>query len=231
MFKILPTLLLTLLLTSLAAMPVSADMAYITADRDTTLIEDASGAVSNGSGPSIFAGHTNQSIYGIRRALIRFDVASALPEDAIIDRVFLSLYQSSGNAEPGEFSLHRVLGDWGEGASFSTGGSGAVAEAGDATWLHSFYDYDYWVQQGGHFVPHASGTATVAGRDFQTWQSTQHMVNNVRHWLHDPERNFGWLVMGDENTRGSVKRFASRESSNSDQQPMLIVEYHLPGSK
>lgn len=227
MFKILPTLLLS----SLAAMPALADMAYIPADRDTTLIEDASGATSNGFGPSIFAGHTNQSMYGIRRALLRFDVASALPEDAIIDKVYLSLYQSSGNAEPGDFNLHRVLGDWGEGASFATGGGGAAAEDGDATWLHSFYDYDYWVHQGGHFVPHASSTATVGGKDFHTWQSTNHMVNNVRHWLHDPERNFGWLVMGDEDTRGSVKRFSSRESGNSDQQPMLIVEYHLPGTK
>jgi len=207
---------------------VFAEMVHIPADRDATLIEDAGGGAANGLGP-LFAGHTNQQLFGVRRALVRFDVASALPENAIIDRVFLSLYQNSSNTEPSSVSLHRVLGDWGEGASFSNGGSGAAAEPGDATWMHTFYDYDYWVQQGGHFVPVASAAAAVGGKDFYTWQSTVHMVNNVRHWLHDQSRNFGWLIMGDEDTRGSVKRYASRESGDSDQQPMLTIEYHLPG--
>ena len=213
----------------LAASPLQADMVHIMADRDATLIEDTAGSLANGSGPSIFAGHTSQELFGVRRALVRFDVASALPEDAIIDRVFLSLYENSNNPAPSKVNLHRVLADWGEGASFSKGGSGAPAQENDATWLHTFYDYDYWVHQGGHFVPQPSASETVGGNDFYTWQSTQHMVNNVRHWLHNPERNFGWLVMGDEYTLGSVKRFASREGSVTDQQPQLTIEYHLPG--
>jgi len=224
MFRILSTLLLTCLTTT----SVFAEMVHITADRDATLIEDAAGGVANGLGP-IFAGHTNQSVNGVRRALVRFDVASALPQDAIIDRVFLSLYQNSNNTAPSAVSLHRVLADWGEGASFSNGGSGAAAEPGDVTWMHTFYDYDYWVQQGGLFIPKASATEEVGGKNFYTWQSTVHLVNNVRLWLRDPGRNFGWLVMGDEDARGSVKRFASRESGDSDQHPMLTIEYHLPG--
>ena len=224
MFRMISTLLLTCLMVT----SVFAEMVHIPADRDATLIEDAGGGAANGLGP-LFAGHTNQQLFGVRRALVRFDVASALPENAIIDRVFLSLYQNSSNTEPSSVSLHRVLGDWGEGASFSNGGSGAAAEPGDATWMHTFYDYDYWVQQGGRFVAVASATEVVGGKDFYTWQSTVHMVNNVRHWLHDQSRNFGWLIMGDEDTRGSVKRFDSRESGDSDQQPMLTIEYHLPG--
>jgi hypothetical protein len=216
-------------LTCLAAAPLQADMVDIPADRDASLIESANGEIANGLGPHIRAGHTNQPFFGVRRALIHFDVAGELPEDAIIDRVFLTLYENSENAVPGEISLHRVLSDWGEGASLSGGGSGAPAVEGDTTWLHTFYEYDYWVHQGGHFIERASGTETVGGNDFYTWQSTVHMVNNVRHWLHNPERNFGWLVMGDEYTRGSVKRFASRNSGNSAQRPVLTVEYHLPG--
>ncbi len=110
--------LLPLLFTSLLALPAFADMVHISADRDNTLIEDADGARSNGIGPAFFAGRTNQSMFSVRRALVRFDVAAALPEDAIIDRVFLSLYQDSSNVEPSDVSLHRVLADWGEGASF-----------------------------------------------------------------------------------------------------------------
>ena len=218
-----------ILLTCLTAMPALADMVHIPADRDNTLIEDPDGALSNGIGLHIRAGRTNQAMNSIRRGLVRFDVASALPADAIIDRVFLTLYQNSNNTEPADVSLHNVLSDWGEAASFG-GGGGAPAEPGDATWLHTFYDYDFWVQQGGHFIPHASATATVSGNDFYTWQSTVHMVNNVRLWLKNPERNFGWLVMGDESTGGTAKRFDSREGRDSTRHPMLTIEYHLPGN-
>jgi len=227
MFKILPALLLT----CLTATPTLAEMAYITADRDASLIEDSEGDAANGSGPHFRAGHNNQQLFGVRRALVHFDVAGALPADAIIDRVFLTLYENSNNPAPVDVSLHLVLADWGEGASFSGGGSGAPAKPGDTTWLHTFYDYDYWVHQGGHFVPQASGTETVGGNDFYTWQSTNRMVSNVRHWMHDPSRNFGWLIMGDEYTRGSVKRFASKDNGNSNQHPVLAVEYHMPGAK
>jgi hypothetical protein len=210
-------------------MPAFADMVHIPADRDNTLIEDPDGALSNGIGLHIRAGRTNQPMNSIRRALVRFDVASALPADAIIDRVLLTLHQNSNNTEPADVSLHNVLANWGEAASFG-GGGGAPAEPGDATWLHTFYDYDFWVQQGGHFVPHASATATVSGNDFYTWQSTVQMVNNVRLWLKNPERNFGWLVMGDESTGGTAKRFDSREGRDSTRHPMLTIEYHLPGN-
>lgn len=228
------------LFTCLLASPLQADMVHITADRDATLIEFNAGEAANGSGPSFYAGHTNQENFGIRRALLHFDVASALPENALIDSVSLKLYQSSGNAEEGAFSLHRVLSDWGEGASVATGGSGAPVEDNDATWLHTFYDYDYWVQQGGLFVPHASATTMIRGKGFYTWENTVYLENNVRLWLHAPEHNYGWLVMGDENTRGSVKSFYSRECvdaavedkykcTGSDQRPMLTIKYHLPG--
>jgi hypothetical protein len=222
-------ILSTLLFTCLTATPAFADMVQVPADRDASLIEDAEGDAANGMGPAFRAGHTNQQLFGVRRALVHFDVAGALPEDAIIDRVFLTLYENSNNAEPSDVSLHRVLADWGEGDSFSNGGGGAAAVEGDTTWLHTFYEYDYWVHQGGHFVPQASATETVLGNDFYDFQSTNHMVNNVRHWLNDPERNFGWVIIGDEYIRGSVKRFASRNSGNSDQHPVLTVEYHMPG--
>ncbi len=225
MFRILSILLLT----CLAATAVYAEMVHIPADRDTTLIEDPDGALANGSGPAFFAGRTNQAAFGIRRALIHFDVAAALPENALIDRAFLSLYQNSNNVAPSAVSLHRVLDDWGEGGSFAAGGGGAPAEPGDATWLHTFWNDQFWVQEGGHFIPHASATEVVEGTDFYTWQSTVHLVNDVRLWLHAPQQNFGWLVMGDEDISGSVKRFDSREGQEDGRHPVLTVEYHLPG--
>ena len=225
MFKILPTLLTSCLMVA----AVFADEVNIPADRDTTLIEDAEGDAANGSGPGFFAGHTNQAEYGTRRGLIHFDVAAALPGNAIIDRVSLRLYQNSSNSEPGVISVHRVLSDWGEGKSSRSGGRGAPAEADDATWLYTFYDQRNWAHPGGHFVPDASAAEVVKDRSFHTWKSTDKLVDDVRLWRHEPQQNFGWLLMGDEETRGSVKRFASRESKESRQHPMLRIEYHLPG--
>lgn len=222
-------LLSIFLLTCLAVAPVSAEWVDIPADRDATLIESTDGSSANGSGPSMFAGHTNQELFGVRRALVRFDVASELHADAIIDSVYLTLYENRLNLDPVEVSIHRVLSDWGEGASFSNGGSGALSQPDDTTWLHTFYDYDYWSHQGGNFAPKASATTTVGGNDFFTWQSTKQMAKNVRHWRNNPSRNFGWLIMGDEYTRGSVKSFASRTAGNISQQPVLTIEYHLPG--
>ena len=225
MLKILPTLLLSCLM----AAAVFADEVNIPADRDTTLIEDAEGEVANGSGPGFFVGQTNQAVLGIRRGLLHFDVAAALPGNASIDHVSLRLYQNSSNSEPGVISVHRVLSDWGEGKSSRSGGRGAAAEADDATWLYTFYDQRNWAQPGGHFIPDASATGVARDRDFHISQNTGKLVNDVRLWLQKPQQNFGWLLMGDEDTRGSVKRFASRESNKNDQRPMLSIEYHLPG--
>jgi hypothetical protein len=218
-----------LFLTCAVATPALADVVDIPADRDATLIEDASGALANGSGPSVFAGRTGQAAGGIRRALIRFDVASAIPEKALIDNVSLTLHLNKGQSVPASVSLHRVLDDWGEGGSSSNGGGGAPAQADDATWLHTFYDYDYWVQAGGHFIPHASATQSVDAVGFYNWQSTVNLVNDVRLWRQAPRHNFGWLLMGDEESPSSVKRFDSKDGMDVTRHPVLRVEYHLPG--
>jgi hypothetical protein len=215
---------------ALPAFPVLAETVSIMAERDATLIEDGNGAFANGVGPALFAGRTGQSAFALRRALIRFDVAGHLPERALVDRVFLSLYQTSGsNTALHAVGLHRVLEDWSEGPAFSSGGGGAPAEPGDVTWLHTDYDGEYWVRAGGHFVKKASASEQVGDAGFYTWQSSPGLVSDVRLWLHAPQQNFGWLIRGDEESPQSAKRFASREAASIDQLPVLTIEYHLPG--
>lgn len=214
----------------LPAVPLQADTVHLMAERDATLIEDGNGALANGVGPALFAGRTGQSAFALRRALLRFDVAAVLPERALVDRVFLSLYQTSGsNTAAHSVSLHRVLEDWNEGPAFSSGGGGAPAGPGDVTWLHTDFDMQYWIRQGGHFIAHASASELIGDAGFYTWQSSPGLVSDVRLWLHAPQRNFGWLVRGDEAVPQSSKRFASREAVSVDQRPMLTIEYHLPG--
>lgn len=206
-----------------------ADTVTLVADRDATLIEDAFGGWANGSGPNLFAGRTAQGEGSIRRTLIRFDVAAAVPPGAIVESVTLTLVMNPSNASPATLPLHRVLADWGEGPSSSSGGLGAPAQPGDATWLHTFFDEERWVHPGAQFVARESGAALVEDPGPCTWSSTIHLVADVTLWVQAPERNFGWVLLGDETFPQTVKSFASRENTNEEARPRLTVTYRDAG--
>ena len=124
----------------LLGLPAAAETVLVEAGRDATLIEDPDGAWANGAGPFLFAGRTSQARNAIRRGLLYFDVAAALPRRAIVESAALRLFQSGGNTGVQELRLQRLLADWGEGSSSSSGGGGAPSGLGDATWLHAFYE-------------------------------------------------------------------------------------------
>jgi hypothetical protein len=220
--------LLLICLTVILPITVFAETVHLPATRDTTLIEDAEGDAANGSGSVFFAGSTNQPAFGKRRGLVYFDVAATLPKNAIIDFASLRLYQESNNPQPIDVSLFRLLADWGEGVSSSSGGRGKPAEINDSTWLFSHWPSRRWQQQGGEFLQQASATITVAGNGSYNWPGTSYLINDVRLWQQKPQQNFGWLVMGDENTPGTAKRFTSKESAEKDRHPVLLIKYHLP---
>src|SRR5207248_8531965 len=48
------------------------------------------------------------------------------------------------------------------------------------------------------------------------------MAADVQSWLDDPASNFGWLVLGNEATSTTSKRFDTRETTTP---PVLTVEY------
>ena len=221
---------LTLLaLLSLIPAPVIAETVRIEAGRDATLIEHPDGARANGSGPAFFVGRTSQGQNSVRRTLIWFDVAAALPERAIVESVSLTVFMSPSNSQMREIRLHRVLADWGEGPSSASGGGGRPAEPGDATWIHTFYDYRFWTHGGGQFVGRVSAQTDVAGSAFYTWESTNHMIQDVRLWNSAPQRNFGWILIGDETTPQTAKSFASREFPDPVLRPVLEVSWRMPG--
>jgi len=203
----------------------SAETVVITAGRDNTLFEDPLGGLSSGAGPSIFAG--NNSTRNIRRALVYFDVAGAVPAGSAIDSVELHLYVSSApNDAPQVFTIHHVLISWGEGTSVSVGGSGAPATLNDATWLHRFYPATLWANAGGDFDWVALASVHVGGVGEWVWTGDP-LTSDVRAWYDSPANNLGWLVAGDESAASTVRRFESRETANPDQRPRLIVHYSL----
>jgi hypothetical protein len=203
-----------------------ADTIIFGAVRDNTLYEDPSGMLSNGAGQFLFAGDNNSGLS--RRGLIRFDVAANIPAGATIETATLRLHMSqTPNATNRDVSLQRVLADWGEGASNATaggGGSGAQALSGDATWIHTFFNTSQWAAAGGDFLATPGATTAVGGVGDYAWTSPQ-LAADVQGWLNAPATNFGWLLLGDESSTQSVKRFDSRENATVAFRPSLTVEY------
>lgn len=202
----------------------AADVVAIGASKDNTLYEDAGGLLSNGLGPTFFAGRTSTG--EIRRGLLAFDIAAAVPAGSTITGVRLNLHMSGNQVTAVDFGLHRVLAAWGEGTSNagSPGGSGASSTLGDATWVHTFFNTSFWSTPGGDFVGAASATASIAGVGAYSWSSVE-MASEVQAWLDTPAANYGWAVVGGEQTASSAKRFDSRQSTTAAFRPVLEVTY------
>ncbi|GJM09122.1 MAG: hypothetical protein DHS20C11_13980 [Lysobacteraceae bacterium] len=202
----------------------SAETIVIEPVVDNTLYEDASGALSNGSGPHLFAGLSNMGLE--RRGVLAFDIASAIPAGSTISTVSLQLNMSRTSGGVATISLHPLLNTWGEGASVApgSGGSGAPAEAGDATWLHRFYDDSLWATPGGDHRVAPDGIAFVDGEGLYTWNSTPEMVDTAQSWLDSPAQAYGWLLI----SKGPAKRFDSREFTDQTLRPSLRVGFVPP---
>jgi hypothetical protein len=182
---------------------------------------------SNGSGTNLFAGKNQAG--SIRRALLAFDLTSAVPSDATIDSVSLRLVVNRTQAGNESASLHRLTSDWGEGSSNASGaeGQGTAPSTGDATWAKAFFNTVSW-NSGGEFVTQASATAT-AGSSAVTWSSNM-LVQDVRNWLDGVQENYGWILKVNESSNQTTKRFNSRENSSVANRPKLTIEYTVPKS-
>jgi len=210
------------------AAPALADQVTLEPLQDNTLCEDFPGARSNGMGSYFFAGRTGERPgLSLRRGLLAFDVAGAITGPATIDSAQLTLEMSKTVTGPVFVALHRVLGAWGEGRSNAPGAEGACANAqeGDATWLFTFWPTLMWNTTGGDFSADASATLSVDGLGSYTWDSTPQMVADVQGWLDDPANNFGWLVLGDESTEQTTKRFNSVQNANEETRPRLTIQF------
>ena len=194
--------------------------------KDNTLYEDPNGTLSNGAGGHFFAGRTNGG--SIRRGVIAFDIEGSIPEGSTTTSVKLTLHMSRTLAGWQAVGLHRLESDWGEGSSNAGGneGSGASAQPGDATWIHTTFDSALWNAQGGDFSATATASATVGGIGDYTWGSNAQMVADVQAWLDDPSTNFGWLLKGNEDMQPTAKRFDSRQNGTAGNRPELLVEYN-----
>ena len=180
------------------------------------------GTDSNALGFHFFAGET--ALSELRRGVLAFDIAGNIPPGSTITAVSLSLNMSRTPTNSAYvMELHKLLADWGEGTSIAPGeeGTGAPATPNDATWRHRFFDTIFWSTQGGDFSATVSASQSVGPLGHYMWSSAQ-MVADVQGWLDNPASNFGWLMLGDESTNLTAKRFDTRESTSP---PVLAITY------
>jgi hypothetical protein len=220
-------LLVSVLVAGVTAGRAGAETMVLRPDRDNTLFEDASGNLSNGAGRFLFVGLTQA--FGVRRALLHFDVAGALPEGSVIHSVTLTVGVNRSQPASIPVRIHRVTADWGAGASDASDpeGQGGIAATGDATWLHRFFPDQLWSTVGGDFDPTASASRSIMGNADYPWSSTPALAADVQGWLDDPASNFGWILIGQETGGRNAKRMLSQDSG-SGRRPQLTIEF-TPG--
>lgn len=194
---------------------------------DTSLFAVNRGTNNLGASDTLVAGANFKGEAG--RALLRFDVAGALPADAVVTRAGLRVRvtkeaQTGGVAS--DFTLHRMLAPWSEGRG--TGNLGTGALPGEPTWTHRAFPDELWAVAGtAPGTEHtAAPSAAVRLEDPGTYAfpDSAEMRADVQHWLAVPAGNFGWLLRSaEEDTPGTARRIAARETPA--EAPELEVEF------
>jgi len=204
---------------------LASDTVSLVSDRDNTMYSE-DGTLANGAGEHVFSGQTGTG--STRRALVRFDVAAAIPAGSTVLAATLRMTVSKTQVGDRLVALHRARRDWGEAGSIAggDGGGGGPAEDGDATWTHTDYPSALWARAGGDYEPTSSAIATAGLVDTIAVWSSPELIADVQRWIADPTRNFGWVLRHvDEGPTGSTKRFGSRENILPGYRPTLEIEY------
>ncbi|MFM1770427.1 MAG: hypothetical protein RJA22_2956 [Verrucomicrobiota bacterium] len=215
----------------IGAAPAPAASITLTPGADATLFE-VNPNNSAGGADFFIAGTTQNRTRN--RALLWFDIASALPTGAQITGVNLQLEVTRRPAdgfEPALFGLHRMLRPWGEGSTIplnNPGGLGAPAGAGDATWLNAFHASSAWAEPGGanglDYDSVVSAGAFIYGLGSYQFEGTQDLINDVQGWLTQPQSNFGWMLrVEDEDLPFTARRFGSRTDPVNT--PRLTIDF------
>lgn len=198
----------------------------LTPDRDNSLYEDPTGALSNGVGEFLYLGYTGN--LELRRALVHFDLG-AIPAGATLLSASLGFFVDRAGRGPDTVDLHRVNESWGEGTSLALGGGGrgTASTTGDATWIHRSFPNQPWIAPGGSFelLPSDSTMAPFFGA-FSF--SGPGLVSDLQAWVDGTRPNHGWVLRGTEFLPLSARRVGSRESQTPSRRPTLTITYASP---
>ncbi len=227
-----PFCIANLFLSELCLEPQAASV-ILTPVADTTLFETIPNN-NMGAVPSMAAGITGTGLGS--RALLQFDLASAIPSNAVITSARLSVRvvrTPLGGGENSDFALHRMLQSWVEGDKSSLN-NGSVASVGETTWNARMHFDILWSRPGASadtdYSAAVSSSVFVAGLGSYEFGSTSGLVEDVQFWLTNRAENFGWIMMSQsEESDATARRFASREDAPNS--PALTVEFEMPPSQ
>ncbi len=214
---------LALLAATLVTPAAFGQSTTLMAQQDSTIYEDATGSLASGVGQFGFTGTNAQG--AIRRFFIQFDIAGSIPAGATITsaRLELDVVQLPPSYQSDTYGAHRALSPWGEGPADGFG-SGAPAQAGDATWLHTFFPGTFWNNAGGDFAAVASGSTSMNSLSRHAIDSAG-LAADVQDFLDNPGNNFGWLIKSVQETPRTARGFGAREFALIGKRPALIVNY------
>ena len=227
-----------MLVCGLAVSRLCADSISLIPVADATLFEVAPSNTLGGA--DWIASGTTQNYTG-NRAVMKFDVAGALPAGSEILGATLTM-QVTGVPRDGfataNFTVRRLFTSWGEGTNVSDDilhpGLGSPAPPGAATWLHRFAgSTNLWTVPGGEegtdFSLTLSAITTIEGTGLYTFESLAAAVTDVQFWLDHPESNFGWMLKCEaEEQNFTARRFASRELQDPSSSPRLDIDFRPP---
>ena len=213
-----------------------ADQVTLFPGADATLIELKPTNSLGGAG-WLAAGLTQNG--NTNRALIKFDIATAIPAGStILDvgvRVTVTRTPVDGNADS-LFSLRRILRPWNEGSNLPEDaqypGLGGPAQPGDATWTHASWGTNAWTipggQEGVDYASDFSSATGIAGLGDYSFEGSG-LITDAQLWLDHPEQNFGWMLKTEEEESiFTARRFGSRELEDAGESPQLIITYLPP---
>ena len=215
-----------------------ADFVSLSAVADTSLYENKPD--SNLGAATLVAGQNYSG--SPARALFRFDL-STIPSGATITGVDFSL-SVVGQPNPdkfpsitSDFSLYRLLVDWGEGSGGVGVPTGTSAQSGDATWNDRHFGSSIppipsipWTIPGGlsgtDYADSTSTTTTISNVGLYLWPSNATIVSDVQAWVDAPSSNYGFILISQsEGTQGTARRFSSREQPVGGTPPHLNITY------
>lgn len=203
----------------------------VTPDADATLIKRPAGNKANGRSPNFHVGRNANG--GLRRALLHFDVESRIPVGSVVHSVALDLRLTKTNCGHKRVSVHRVLKDWTEGPSYSSGGGGQGADSmeGDVTWIDATYGEVPWDNAGGDHDATPLAALGIIRAAFYTFENPA-LTAEVQAWVSGDRSNHGLMLIGKEDdSEISTKRFASREAGTPMNRPVLTVTFTPPAEE
>lgn len=176
------------------------------------------------------AGRDGNSGGNVRRTLLLFDIG-AIPAGSTINSATLNLsvvITPIGGGVNSSFELHRLTLPWVEGNK--TGNNGSSASSDEVTWNNRAHNTTPWsggLGAEGDYELNASASTAVAGNGSYRWSSAQ-LTADVQNWLNNPNQNFGWLLLSDNEVNNfTVRAFGTREAT-SDDHPSLEIDYTPP---